>query len=54
MGTTQKAERTIVLLPPALKEEARKLAAAEEMSLSALTRRALRKYVEAVCGKPSK
>ena len=45
-AVTQKAERTFVMLPPALKEKAKKFAESEQLSLSAIIRRGLKQYVE--------
>jgi hypothetical protein len=48
-----KSTRAIVLLPVALKEQVRKLANDEEVSIALITRRALKRYVEQ-CTAPAK
>ena len=43
--------RLIVTLPVKLREQVEQLAQKDEVSLAAITRRALRRFVERECGK---
>jgi predicted transcriptional regulator len=49
MAVEQRGVRTVVFLTPELKKQVKELAQREELNVSVITRRALRKYLEQPC-----